>query len=535
MILHEIKSCNANSSSFSPLRDFIAYALRSQIFVRSIVDFNLICDFKCIGLIDEIIWSSDAEYICCIVKQKSAIQVFSMGDNACFCHIDASEYLGIQDAFWTPDSQNIMVLSELSAFFTVWTLKNQWITTLSSPKNSNSSFAFSPDGRFLCMLEMVDGKDVLHFYDTEDSNWCRFLSASLPTRDAESVQWSPDGRYIIVFDSYLYDSIGILNSDGTTLHSLNLYGENFGNKPASHFALGIRSFHWSPSGHILAAGRYDNSCLLYNHANWKVLAELKHPLDKPIDPILGLDCSGDVIEAQLAKGRLVKPHKVAIYIERLSKEQPYYGPPLITTTRAEDAYIISKLPYTVKSVKIDPKKSNPMIGVGLCLFSPNGRYLVTRVESAPHAIWVWSIGSFHISLVGLLCHSSAVTCVQWDPRSLPAEFTRLAFCTDSGRVEKPGSPFPVKSLTWRPSGDTLLLQSSKSFCLLHLNSEEGEAIFKPLEPVWTAPSRGRDPLEEHNRDPQTPASHGTFPADEKSDLPKWALSAHRLTGKTFIE
>ncbi|VDL60324.1 unnamed protein product [Hymenolepis diminuta] len=471
-----------------------------------------------------------------------------MEDNACCCHIDASEYLGIQDAFWTPDSQNIMVLSELSAFFTVWALSNQWITTLSSPKNSNSSFAFSPDGRFLSMLEMVNGKDILHFYDTEDSNWCRFLSASLPTRDAESVHWSPNGRYIIVFDSYLYDSIAILNSDGTTLHSLNLYSENFGNNPASRFALGIRSFHWAPSGHILAVGRYDNSCLLYNHANWKILAELKHPLDKPIDPILGLDRSGDVIEARFARSLLVKPHKVAIYIERLSKEQPYYGPPLLTSTRAEevkDAYIISKLPYTVKSVKVDPKKSNPMIGVGLCLFSPNGRYLVTRVENAPHAIWVWSIGSLHISLEGLLCHSSAVTCVQWDPRSLPTEFTRLAFCTASGRVfiwspkgclSMTASCIPYfMSLTWRPSGDTLLLQSSKSFCLLHLNSEEGEAIFKPLEPVWTAPSRGRDPLEEHNRDPQTPASRGTFPADEKSDLPKWALSAHRLTRKTLIE
>lgn len=63
-----------------------------------------------------------------------------MEDNGRCCHIDASEYLGIQDAFWTPDSQNVMVLSELSVFFTVWTLKNQWITTLSSPKVSHISF-----------------------------------------------------------------------------------------------------------------------------------------------------------------------------------------------------------------------------------------------------------------------------------------------------------------------------------------------------------------------------------------------------------
>uniref|UniRef100_A0A0R3TP44 ANAPC4_WD40 domain-containing protein n=1 Tax=Rodentolepis nana TaxID=102285 RepID=A0A0R3TP44_RODNA len=403
----------------------------------------------------------------------------------------------------------------------------------------------------LCMLERVDAKDVLHFYDTEDSQWCRFKSTTLSTRDAASVQWSPDGRYIVVFDSLLYDSINILNSDGKTLHSLHLYGVNVGNKPASHFTLGIRSFNWAPSGHILAAGRYDNTCLLYNHANWKVLAELKHPLDIPIDPILGLDCCGEIIESRNFERGSVKPHKVAIYIERLIEEQPYYCRQLTATTRAEelkDAYVISRLPYTVKSTKIDPKKPNPKIGVGLCLFSPNGGYLATRVENAPHAIWIWSIGGLHISLVGLLCHSSAVTSVQWDPRLLPAEFTRLAFCTASGRVfiwspegclsmtvEKPGSPFPVKTLSWGPSGDTLLLQSSKSFCLLHLKSAEGEAIFKPLEPTWTAPSRGRGPLEENNRDPQTPATHSTFPADAKSDLPKWALSAHRLARKTFRE
>ncbi|KAM7537205.1 hypothetical protein Aperf_G00000070293 [Anoplocephala perfoliata] len=357
-----------------------------------------------------------------------------------------------------------------------------------------------------CFEESEDTKDALHFYDTKDPQWCQFLSTPLPTRDAKIVEFSANGRYIAVFESCLNDSIFILSADGVILCTLKIYDDimaSFPTKSLKHFVL----------------SRYDNSCLLYNHANWKILAELKHPLDKPIDPILGLNSSFDVADG-LFEDRFMKPHKVAIYLERSIMDLRSNGLPFATTTRAEeikDSYVISKLPYTVKSIKIDPKKPNP-------------RVLASVSSHQTVATW----------LVELLCHSSAVTCVHWDPRALSTKLIRLAFCTAAGRVfiwdprgclcltvERPGSPFPVKSLSWSSSGDALILRSSKSFCMLSLDSKLDDGVYTPLEHAWTAPFTGRDPLEEHKRDPQTPASHGNFPADAKSDLPKWALSAHR--------
>lgn len=41
-------------------------------------------------------------------------------------------------------------------------------------------------------------------------------------------------------------------------------------------ALGIRAMEWSPSGHFLALGSYDEHLRVLGHLNWKPVAELDH-------------------------------------------------------------------------------------------------------------------------------------------------------------------------------------------------------------------------------------------------------------------
>lgn len=41
-------------------------------------------------------------------------------------------------------------------------------------------------------------------------------------------------------------------------------------------ALGIRVMEWSPSGHFLALGSYDDHLRVLGHLNWKPVGELDH-------------------------------------------------------------------------------------------------------------------------------------------------------------------------------------------------------------------------------------------------------------------
>lgn len=77
------------------------------------------------------------------------------------------------------------------------------------------------------------------------------------------------------------------------------------------------------------------------------------------------------------------------------------------------------------------------MGVGLCVFSPTGRYLATRNDNSRSTIWIWLI-SVRIYLVAVLIHTSGpVHSLAWDPQA-PA---RLALCVGTNNV-----------LMWTPQG-----------------------------------------------------------------------------------
>ncbi|VDL88206.1 unnamed protein product [Schistocephalus solidus] len=81
-------------------------------------------------------------------------------------------------------------------------------------------------------------------------------------------------------------------------------------------------------------------------------------------------------------------------------------------------------PYLITPISPPISQLILEIGVGLCLFSPTGRYLVTRVDNAPGTLWVWRAG-LRFSLISILTHTSGpVLSAAWDPQST----ARLALC-----------------------------------------------------------------------------------------------------------
>uniref|UniRef100_A0A183AHM5 WD_REPEATS_REGION domain-containing protein n=1 Tax=Echinostoma caproni TaxID=27848 RepID=A0A183AHM5_9TREM len=144
----------------------------------------------------------------------------------------------------------------------------------------------------------------------------------------------------------------------------------------------------------------------------------------------------------------------------------------------------------------------------LASFSKDGRFLATRNDNAPRALWIWSIDR-RLSLFSLLVHTSGpVQCLAWDPTT-PA---RLALCTGSDSVfmwtpqaclvvqTPPHFKFTVNSVAWSPRGDSIILLSDTQFCLCFLDEAEddkqrfGERIH---DPVWVPPRRQMSDLPFH--------------------------------------
>jgi WD40 repeat protein len=69
--------------------------------------------------------------------------------------------------------------------------------------------------------------------------------------DLEGLLWSPDGRFLAIWDSCLEYKMYIYYPDGRLVTCFSAYDGG----------LGIKSVTWSPSSQFLAIGSYDQKVL----------------------------------------------------------------------------------------------------------------------------------------------------------------------------------------------------------------------------------------------------------------------------------
>jgi len=127
-----------------------------------------------------------------------------------------------------------------------------------------------------------------------------------------------------------------------------------------------------------------------------------------------------------------------------------------------------------EAVSVDPStdpEGIPRCGVSVISWSLDERYLATRHEAMPAAVWVWNISQS--ALVALLIHRTAVRDVTWKPSKGARDCPVLAVATaDSrlffwspGNTEVVASPMSGVRLQWRSDGHALLLQERERACV----------------------------------------------------------------------
>ncbi len=301
---------------------------------------------------------------------------------------------------------------------------------------------FSSSGKYMALAERRDCKDFISLFDC--SQWQLVKHFQVDTSDLAGLSWSPDDKVLCVWDSVLNYKVFLYSIDGRCLATYSAY----------EHALGIKSVKWSPTSQFLAIGSFDQKLRILNHVTWKTVAEHLH--------LASVDSSNVVVYKEVeSKG---------------SNMKPILGVPS-SLYLSQSKYETLEPPVMVPSIKPDPEKPNPKLGVSHIAFSPDSRYVATKNDNMPNAVWIWDVTNLKLSV--LLLQINPVREVKWDPTQ-----SRLAVCTSNNKlylwspagcvsVAAPvDTNFTVQRLSWHPNGKSLALVGANHFCLCYTNDDE---------------------------------------------------------------
>jgi len=292
---------------------------------------------------------------------------------------------GLLGASWGPDSRQVVTFADLNVHLTFWSLSDQSTLVVPRPKDPaaalawTSSVSSTSEGADLVAVATRTGSkdrlEVLH----ASNGWTSQASWAPGTLDLAALAWSPDGGALVVQDTCLRYLVLVYSPRGDLLSKLSCY-EN---------ALGVRSLSFAPccpdvgtssSGLLLAIASYDQSVRLVNGLTWQVCAEYAHTHPKLIPP--NIQCRELELFTQANDGSF------------------------LAASTADD--------FPLPTVAVDDTKLQPKIGVGMASWSHDGRFLATRNDNTPQAIWVWDVES--TGLRAVLVVKQAVRAMAWAPQ-----------------------------------------------------------------------------------------------------------------------
>ncbi|XP_053705801.1 WD repeat-containing protein WRAP73 isoform X1 [Synchiropus splendidus] len=370
----------------SPDGKYLATCVQYRLVVRDLETLQILHLYTCLDQISHMEWSSDSQFILCAMYKRGLVQVWSLEQPDWHCKIDEGS-IGLVASRWSPDGRHILNTTEFHLRITVWSLCTKAVSYIKYPKACHKGMDFTRDGSYMALAERRDCKDYVSVFVCDDWHLLRHFETE--TQDLCGLEWSPNGCVLAVWDSCLEYKVLLYSLDGRLLSTYSAY----------EWSLGIKSVTWSPSSQFLAIGSYDEKVRILNHVTWKKVTQFDHP--------------ANINGCKTVYKELVTPAPV-------SKELPLRpsAPRCSTLTK----YEVCAQPVHISSVKPDPDRANPKIGVSSLAFSCDSHFLATKNvgPSAPPS------GHLHRSL-----------------QTAPVVSRRLCVGQHSSRGELPGPVFGV--------------------------------------------------------------------------------------------
>lgn len=259
----------------------------------------------------------------------------------------------------------ICVFSDFGLKMSVMNLLTSKSVDINAPKfytsgTVNKGFCFRPQTRNLALLTRSGGKDVISIHARESLEVMR--SWNPETVDAQGILWSPDGRWLAVWESAgQAHRIYVYTADG------HLYKTWRGPTPTCHeekdveYGAGIRMVEWSGTGTCVAVGDYGRRVTVLGTPGWREVLNVVHMT--AITPGDGL---------QVWQEQIV-PSPQGGFEREFTAASQTICPPTSGATPASN--------------------NDPKTGTNLLSFDNSGTLLVTRTENMPTTIWIWDIST----------------------------------------------------------------------------------------------------------------------------------------------
>lgn len=458
MMYSETQEHTGGHVHFSPDGKLLATAAMYRLVLRDVDTLRIVQIFSCMDRIDHIEWSCDSKYVLCGIHARGIAQVWSVEQPDWHCKIDEGP-LGLAHVRWAPDGRHVLATSEFRLRITVWSLLDRSVSFLRFPKFVKSALSFSADGEHMALAHRRDGRDYVQVVACV--GWSVLRRFDVSTRDLADLRYAPHGRTICVMDSLLEPQVLIYRDDGELLCTFTI--------PAA--GLGPKGFAWSPAADLVVVCGFDDCASVLHHGTWARVAQLQH--SATLRAASAPDAVAYVQVARSATGRLLTDTSAQ---ERESDAVD--GGEVHLRRGQELIYTAHKLPLNLPSVKPTPDKLNPHMGVGLAEWSANGRFLATRNDAMPRAVFIWD-GST-LGLHSVMLQANPVRCMSWHPTrqslAVCTGISALFLWSPHGCQTAPlpeDRAFRVTGVAWNAAGDALVLLDKESFCLcfVRLGSE----------------------------------------------------------------
>ncbi|KAE8144421.1 Quino protein amine dehydrogenase [Aspergillus avenaceus] len=297
------------------------------------------------------------------------------------------------------DENEVIIFHAWNTKLTIYNLETGRCQVIKSPKfaHTNGCGYRSKTKQFAVILK-PDTSDLLTIH--EPRSYELINRALLPTVDAQGLKWSPDGRWIAVWDTASAGTkVLIFTADGQLFRT-------YTGPPGfdSSFDLGVRGIEWSPVANsgvsdYLAVGKVDGSVDILRCKTFSCSTTLSHAFHTN-------DNSPSIWREQYA------------------------------ATDGDLEY--AELPST-SAFSITAESSGPLRGVSTMAFSFNGNLLATVDQTRSNIVWIWDLESTAV-LISAMVHEHPVRQVTWHPSKTLLLITTANIAFAAVRYWTPLSP-----------------------------------------------------------------------------------------------
>ncbi|KAL0930839.1 WD40 domain-containing protein [Colletotrichum truncatum] len=369
----------------SPDGTLIATLTTDSISIRSIETLETIHSVKLpskVGLANAFLWSPSSRRV--LASFADQIHVYSAhepGYHAVIRNPASPNFKPTFVQFGSSDNE-VLMCSSFGLKFSVFDLTTSKTVEIGNPKfhqaaAASRGFALRPGSGHLALLTRVTGKDIVSIHHPTTREVQR--SWHPETVDAQGLAWTPDGRWLIIWESAAQGhKILFYTSDG---HLFKTWAG-----PASfetedkHFDLGagVKLCQLSPDGARMAVCDHTRNVCVLESKSANTVMRLEHP------------------------SAIIPKDTVQIWQEQIGNASSASAHSFIKATQSVSA------PVRASGGSVEAKA-----GRTLAVFDASSSLLATTLEDWPSTVWVWDVESFELRAV-LVFHSN-ISALSWHP------------------------------------------------------------------------------------------------------------------------